>query len=116
MELNHIFEKIKVTYWYQITLAIGVFFLVLSLTVNMVDISNYTVQAMSLALILIGLGETANHTFKTTAGNHGNRPYVYKERVRKDRIIGWLLNIIGFLFLLGPVILEVVTKYNIMVN
>lgn len=112
MELSNFFEKIKVIYWYQIVLALGSFFLALSLTINFIDLSNSIVQLISLASILIGLGETVNHTLETTAGDHGGRRYSYQKRVRGDKAIGWVLNIAGALLILATACLIIANKFG----
>lgn len=59
-------EKLVIDYWYKAIAVAGLFVLVLSLTVNLVNIDNNVVQLLSLGAFFIGLGEWVNHPLQTS--------------------------------------------------
>ena len=48
-------EKLVIDHWYKAVAVAGLFVLIISLTVNLVDVENNTVQLISLGMFFIGL-------------------------------------------------------------
>ena len=88
-------SALKIDAWYKIIPALGSVLLVLSLTVELQDVSNTMVQMSSLGLIAIGIGEWINHPLQTKLG----LGYKITSRNRINTIAGnfWVLLGIGLI-------------------
>jgi hypothetical protein len=63
--MNNLLSNIKLDYWYHVLIVLGTLFLITSLTVSLEGVDNNTVQVLSLACLLIGIGEWVNHPILT---------------------------------------------------
>ena len=88
-------SKLELKYWYHVLIAASIFFLFLSLTIPFVGIDNSMVQKLSLGTFFIGLGEWKNHPIQTRYIPNGDIATSYP---RNNSISGWVLNIIGLVF------------------
>jgi len=92
-------EKLVIDYWYKAIAVAGFSVLMLSLTVDLVGISNNVVQLISLGAFFVGLGEWVNHPLQTTllhatAYHPGG---MLTEHPRKFSFAGIILDFIGCL-------------------
>lgn len=84
-------SKLKVDYWYQAVLVIASCVLILSLSVEMRDVTNTIVQILSLGFISLGIGEWINHPYQEKIGIG----FKISGHPRKGSFAGYFFDILG---------------------
>ncbi|WP_144244173.1 hypothetical protein [Nitrincola sp. A-D6] len=103
--MNNPLSNLKLDYWYHVLIVLGALFLLTSLTVSLEGVDNNTVQVLSLACILIGIGEWVNHPILTEIVPPSRSVPSGGELIshpRNNSIVGILFDSIGlFILALG---------------
>ncbi|RKR02626.1 hypothetical protein C7446_2344 [Kushneria sinocarnis] len=92
------FRSLKIDEWYKAMLALSTIFLLISLTVPLQAISHdavNAVQLISLAGVLISLGEWINHPLQTIVGEHMGRMWHGEGHLRRNSPAGLAFDLIG---------------------
>jgi len=89
--------KLAIDYWYNAIAVAGLFILVISLTINLVNVDNNVVQLISLGAFFIGLGEWVNHPLQVelVAPTHNFPGGKLSGHPRNSSFIGVFFDLIG---------------------
>lgn len=61
MDVSNVFKNLTLDYWYKMLIPLSLVLFVLSITVDLLVISNASLLLLSLGLFLVGIGEWINH-------------------------------------------------------
>ena len=97
-------SNLKIDYWYKAVVVLAAFLLVISLTVELIDIENTLAQLICLGVLLIGIGEWINHPLQTEIvppNTYRNAPTggVITGYNRQGSLLGICFDILGFIFI-----------------
>jgi len=85
-------SKLKIDYWYKAVLVIAVCVLIVSLTIELKDVKNSTVQILALGFIFWGLGEWINHPYQEKIGIG----FKISGHPRNGSLAGYSFDVLGF--------------------
>lgn len=76
--------------WYKLMVAAGCALVIAALTAK-----NQPLLLIALGMVFAWFGEFINHPFITAIEDAGLMSRVYSGRVRRNKVVGWILVVIG---------------------
>ena len=109
MATPDLLKNLKLDHYYMVLVYLGAFLLVCSLFIPTLWLSNRQLGLFALGILCIGLGEWENHKWKSwikEANAFTGGAALMKVKIREPDFIGYLLNLIGLLFLITGILIE----------
>ena len=106
MDVGSLLKNLSLDTWYKVVMTLGGAVLAASFFLEVKGVTNQQLQLLSGGAFLIGLGEWKNHKvmqwFKPPNIYTGG-PALMSQKVRSPDLIGWFLDLAGFVLLLAGI-------------